>query len=97
VAEPIHYEDLVVSEYELGLTRLIGKAITEVRGYVADNGGGPVFKLTRIEFEDGTFLGVAGEYHFPYLVERGREPQPNYNAETLERLLDEADELGGQP
>lgn len=80
------------STYESSLTRLIGKTIKDIRGYISDPyGGGASFKLTKIEFEDGTFLGVEGEHDYPYLVRYGDE-QPNYDEETLERLYHDEEE-----
>lgn len=76
------------NNYELGLTKFIGKQVKEVRGYFTDIGGGATFLLTKIEFEDGTFLGVEGEHDAPYLVE-WRKEQPNFDEETLERLRKE--------
>ena len=81
--------DLTVSDYEIGLVQLIGKPIANIRGYLSDLGGGPTFKLTKIEFADGTFLGVEGEHDFPYLVTWGTTSQPQYDEATLEALMHE--------
>lgn len=88
----VSYKDLKVSDYEIGLTKLIGKQVKEIRGYLSGEFGDPCFKLTQIEFEDGTFLGCEGEHDIPYLVSSGRDNQPNYDEETLQRLYDEQDE-----
>lgn len=86
----IQHKDLEVSAYEISLTKLIGKKIKEVRGYLSNPYiDEPLFQMTKIEFEDGTFLGAGGEHDFPYLVTHGGE-QPNYDDETLARLYREA-------
>lgn len=77
------------SRFEQSLVSLIGKPIKDIYGYIDDLGGGATFKLTSIVFEDGTRLGVEGEHDFPYAVEYGRDTQPNFDEETLERLLEE--------
>lgn len=77
------------SSYLQSLTKLIGKKISDIHGYIADEvGGGAVFKPTQLIFEDGTKLGFEGEHDFPYLVDYG-DPQPHYDQETLDRLYDE--------
>ena len=86
--EPIHYTDLIVSDYEISLSKLTGKVIADIRGYISSELGDPVFKLTKVEFTDGTFVGIEGEHDFPYLV-RWDEDQPNCDEETLERLEEE--------
>ena len=90
--EPIRYTDLVVSEYEIGLTRLIGKSIKEIRGYLSEAYSDVAFKLTKIEFTDGTFLMVEAEHDYPYLVQDTRQPQPNFDDDMLERLMAESQE-----
>jgi len=85
-------KDLKAGDYEISLTKLIGKPIADVRGYLTAEFGEPIFKMTKVEFEDGTFLGCEGEHDLPYLVNWGRTEQPNYDAETLERLYDEDDD-----
>jgi hypothetical protein len=72
---------------------LIGKPIKDIRGYISEELGGATWKLTKIEFEDGTFLGVEGEHDFPYLVE-WIVNQPNFDEETLLRIAEESDKEG---
>lgn len=85
----VTHADLTMGDsgYEIGLTKLIGKSIKEVRGYLTGELGGVTFKMTRIEFEDGTMLGCEGEHDLPYVV--NWDTQPNWNEETLQRLYDE--------
>ena len=81
-------DNLAVSDYEIGLTKLIGKPIKEVRGYLSMAFGyDAVFLMTKIEFTDGTFLDCEGEHDCPYLVEYDK--QPNFDQETLNELYQE--------
>lgn len=82
------FNDLKIegSTFELSLSRLIGKPIKDVRGYFIMEYGDPVFEMTKIEFEDGSFLGCEGEHDTPYLVNYGT-PQPNYDTDNLWRLV----------
>ena len=85
---PRNIDELKVSAYELGLTRLVGKTVKEIRGYVSNPFvDEPLFKLTKIEFEDGSFLGVEGEHDVPYVVEYGT-PQPNMDEDSLQAIYD---------
>jgi len=82
--QPFH-----VNTHELGLSLVVGKAIREVRGYVSKPfGPEPRFKLTRIEFEDGSFVSVEGEHDYPYITSYGQTTQPGIDDETLERLYE---------
>jgi hypothetical protein len=85
-------EDLLAddSDYEISLYKLIGKHALDIRGYLSSEFGGATFKITKVEFEDGTFLGAEGEHDFPYLVEWDK--QPNFDYDTLCGLLDEEED-----
>lgn len=78
------YEDVRVSDYEIGITKIIGKKIKEIRGYLTSEFDDLTFKMTKVEFEDGTFLGCEGEHDMPYLVDW--DDQPNFDEETLEEI-----------
>lgn len=87
------FDNLKVSDYEIGLTLLIGKKVKEVRGYLSCEYDEPVFLLTKIEFEDGTMLGIEGEHDFPYLVTWGREGSPEFckpyaDDERMQKIYD---------
>jgi len=82
------YKDVKVSDYEIGLTKMLDKKIKEVRGFVTNNFGDPVFELTKIEFEDGTLLGCEGEHDCPYLVSWATEKDPEYCNEYTDDLLE---------
>lgn len=73
------------STYRCSLSKLIGKRIKDVHGYLANEFGDPAFKLSVIVFEDDTELDVEGEHDFPYVVGE----QPNYDEETLRALYEE--------
>lgn len=79
--EEVAVED---SSYEISLKKLIGKDIKDVRGMIVREYFSFMFELTRIEFEDGTFLDVEGEHDLPYLVEY--DIQPNFDEETFEAI-----------
>ena len=85
-------EDIRVegSTYHLSLLKLVGKEVSDIRGHISGEFGGPTFVLTEILFTDGTSMGVEGEHDHPYVTEyRATNPQPNFDDETLQALLDE--------
>ena len=59
--------------YETALSEVIGAKVVEVAGYVSLSFGRdtPVFKITRLLFEDGTAMDVEGEHDMPYLPDEG--------------------------
>ena len=81
----VHYNDLKVSDYEIGLTKLTGKQIKEVKGYLSMEFGETTFKITKVVLADDTEIQVEGEHDFPYLACYEPTP-PNMDDETLERL-----------
>jgi len=90
----MNIKDLAVdgSNYEISLFKLIGKRAVDVRGYLIDDFGDPSFKITKIELEDGAFMGVEGEHDLPYLVTWGGDVQPNFDVDTLYELYDQSSE-----
>lgn len=66
------WDDVKTSDYEIGLTKMVGKKVKEVHGYISIEFGEPTFKMTKIEFDDGSFVGCEGEHDFPYLVNYGQ-------------------------
>lgn len=85
-------KEIEVSEYEVGLCKILGKEIKEVRGYISNEFDDPTFKMTKIEFTDGTLLGCEGEHDYPYLVTWAREGNPTYIPE-YEQKIEEAYQL----
>lgn len=65
-------EDLKTSDYEYGLTKIMGAAIKEIHGYVSGELGEPTFKMTCVELEDGTTIECEGEHDLPYLAYNDR-------------------------
>ena len=79
---------IIDSSFEIGLTKLIDKEVKEIRGYITSDFEDPTFKMTTIEFKDGTFLGCEGEHDSPYLVSYGVEDSPIFCKEYTEELLE---------
>lgn len=77
------------SDYEISLTKVLGKKVKDIRGYVTREFDSSVFCMTRVEFDDGTFLGCEGEHDLPYLVDWGRPDSPERCNEYSEETLDE--------
>lgn len=57
------------NDYEFSYSKICGKKIKDLWGYVTTEFGDATFKLTTIVFEDGTKQGVEGEHDLPYLVD----------------------------
>lgn len=88
----VTYQDIKTGEFEIGLSKLIGKPIKEIHGLLTHEFGDVTFEMTRIEFEDGSELGCEGEHDLPYLVEYRMYQQPNFDDETLNRLYKEQED-----
>lgn len=85
-------ENIETSDYEIGLSKVLGRKIKEIHGYTSSEFDEPTFKLTKVEFEDGTFLGCEGEHDFPYLVHWGIKGNAMYMSDYSEKI-DETYEL----
>ena len=79
-------------EWQISLTKLIGKGIADIEGYITDEQGQPTFKISELVLSDGTMMGVEGEHDFPYLCAYRTQPQPNFDDETFAELLRQAEE-----
>ena len=79
------------SDYRVSLSKLIGKEVQDIVGYLSQEFGEVLFKLTKVVLADGSEMGVEGEHDFPYLVSYGKDSQPNFDDETLEALREEVD------
>lgn len=77
----VNLKDIKTSDYEIGLTKLIGKKVKEIHGYLTTEFDDPVFKMTEIEFEDKTKVYCGGEHDMPYIEDL--EKQPNGDYDTL--------------
>jgi hypothetical protein len=78
--------------WEISLSNLIGKEIKDITGYLSEEYGDITFVLNTVVFIDDTKLGIEGEHDFPFLVEYLKQPQPNFDDETLQRLYEESEE-----
>lgn len=76
-----------VLDFELSISKLAGRKIRDVAGYISYFGKNTVaFKITGIHFEDGSELGVEGEHDFPYITVYDEDAFPNFSDETLIKL-----------
>ena len=83
------------TDYRISLSKLIGKEVQDVVGYLSQEFGDVSFKLIKVIFADGSEMGVEGEHDHPYLVSYGKDDQPNFDDETLEALCEEVDSRYG--
>lgn len=69
MTSPTSTEAVTLRDHEKSLSAIIGKKIVEVAGYPSNEFGDDtlVFKITRIIFENGFALGVAGKHGMPYV------------------------------
>ena len=74
------------SDYLLSLTKLTGKKIKDVVGYVSNEFGDPTFKLSHIVMEDDKPLFIEGEHDFPYVC--------GVDEKILEDIYNEDEENG---
>lgn len=61
-------DQLRTSNYEYGLTKIYGNKIKEIHGYLSNEFDEPVFKMTKVEFENGITFDCEGEHDMPYLT-----------------------------
>lgn len=61
--------------FEISLNEVTRKKVVDVYGYVACKFGDARFKITRLQLDDGTCLGVEGEHDFSYIVEELELPE----------------------
>lgn len=86
----IKYSDLKIEgSHTISLCDLIGKEIKDIQGYLTNEFGEPVFRVSTLIFEDGTSMMFEGEHDCPYLVDGYKGNQPNYDQETLIRIYKE--------
>ena len=93
MTQDITYKDITVKgKYTnyVSLKTLVGKEIRDVMGYLSAGYGEPVFQMTKIIFQDDTYLSCEGEHDFAYLPPD--EEQPNMEGKNLLRLLQEKEE-----
>lgn len=61
-------EDLKTSSFEYGLTKILGKKVKEINGYISSDYGEPTFKITSVVLDDDTCIDCEGEHDLPYLA-----------------------------
>ena len=71
------------SDYLLSYSKICGRKIKDIVGYISTEYDEPTFKISRIILEDGYELGVEGEHDFPYIVD--------YDEKTA-KILDDINE-----
>lgn len=52
----------------ISLEKVHGKAVKDIHGYITTEFGDPTFQISRVVFEDGTFVFAEGEHDLPYLT-----------------------------
>lgn len=57
------------SDYLLSLSKIAGKKVVDVTGYISREYDEPTFKISRLVLEDGRELMVEGEHDFPYVAD----------------------------
>ena len=72
----------------IALTKLTGRKIKEIHGYLSTEFNEPVFKMSFIEFDDGTEVNCEGEHDFPYLADGTYK----FDEEVLQSLYESEDE-----
>lgn len=75
------------SDYLLSYTKLCGKKIKDIVGYVSTEYDEPTFKITKLILEDGTEQHIEGEHDFPYLVD-----YDDKTSKILEEISEEEEE-----
>lgn len=83
-----HLKDILSADgWTISLSKLTGKAVKDVTGYLAYDHDDVYFKVCDIVMADDTIIGVEGENDFPYLsFYPGENAQPNCDDETLGRI-----------
>jgi hypothetical protein len=55
------------SDYLLSLSSVVGKSVKDVHGYVSHQFGEPVFKVSKVVFDDDTEETLGGEHDIAYI------------------------------
>lgn len=82
--------DPLKSNYEISLSKLVGKKIEDVRGFIDMQFDTPVFNVSDIVFTDKTTVTLEGEHDCAYIP--SCDSQPNLDEDTLMSLSDEGEE-----
>lgn len=84
----LYDESGVESDYELSLSKYVGKKVVDIVGYptIAFDDAPPIFKLRQIMFEDGTTVFLEGEHDTVYLPTTNK--LKNMDEETLQSFIE---------
>lgn len=69
----------------VSLSKLVGKPIKDIQGYISKEFGEPVFQVSRVILEDGTSIAFNGEHDIAYLEDYNHV----ISQEQLQALYDE--------
>lgn len=73
------------------LSKFVGKKVTDVVGYPTDPfGETPLFRVYRIDFEDGSGVFVEGEHDVAYIP--ANDKLKNMDEDTLQEFIDKDEE-----
>ena len=81
--------EVKVSDYEISLSKLTGKSIKDVYGYLSCEFDDPVFKISKIILDDDTFFYAEGEHDFPYLTSGPSKGGAEFDEEELQAIFNE--------
>ena len=68
-------------DFYISLSKLTGKKVVDLHGYLDSQFGTPVFHVCRVAFEDGTTEFLEGEHDVAYLAD-----VPGFTDEELEEM-----------
>ena len=71
----------------LSWTKIKGKKIKDIKGYISNDFGDPVFKIDSIVYEDGSYNFCEGDCDFPYIHEEEDKVQ-----ELIEKIHNEEED-----
>lgn len=84
------------SDYLLSLSSIVGKPIKDVHGYVSHQFGEPVFKVSKVVFEDDTDETLGGEHDIAYIDSENHPELADDNLNDIEPEEDDEEE-GDEP
>ncbi len=67
ILTPFQIDGATKPSDNLSFSKLAGKAIVDLHGYISREFGDPVFKISTVVFADGTSVWVDGEHDMPYI------------------------------
>jgi len=79
----------VTVDDSISLSKLTGKPIKDVLGYISMEFGEPAFKLVKVILEDDTAFWCEGEHDMPYLTDGYGEKAAMFDSDELQAIYDE--------